>query len=115
MTALNTIADGVGEFAAVVRVKLVTLGAALLLRGRLTGHLLLTHRVGERLEILGDAHWIDLGLDPDQFPATRCGESARVGFAEVITMRFDVGGERSEHSRGIGVDVGQRGVRVPGA
>ena len=115
MTTLDTIADGIREFATVIGVGLVALNPALVRRGGPTGHLLLANHVGECLEILRDANRIDLGLDPDQFPATRRGEPACVGFAEVIAVGFDVGGERPEHGRGIGVDVGQRGVRVPGA
>jgi hypothetical protein len=69
----------------------------------------LTYGVGEGLQVI-TAGTTSRRLDrkPNDFPAARCGQPLRVNGAQVVTVRFHVGGERTENGRGVGVDVRER-------
>src|SRR6516162_3754251 len=77
---------------------------------RLTGRVRcrgLHHRVGQGLQIV----LLILGRtvrEADHLPADGHGHPVGMGGAQVVAVRFDVGGERAENRRGVAVDVGER-------
>src|SRR5215469_14643092 len=73
----------------------------------------LAHRVGQRLQVIGGRLLAWPERQPDDVPASWGGQPVGVRTAEVITVRLDVGCERSEHGGGIPVYVGQRADSVP--
>lgn len=88
--------------------------------GRTTGSRpgCLAHGVGERLEVVAAAGPGDVGvlaLVPDDLPAARGGQAVRVLLAQVVAVRLGVDGQRADHRRPVGVDVGERGDSREGA
>ena len=76
----------------------------------------LPDRFGQRDKII-HAVWrrIEFALMPYEIPAAWSGETSGVLFAEIVRVRFGEGGERTDDSGRIGVDVGQRRDGKPGA
>ena len=66
--------------------------------------------VGERLQVVGLRRrgFLSLEGEADDVPAARRREPPRVIGAQVVTVRFDVGGERPEYRGGVTVDIGER-------
>lgn len=46
-------------------------------------------------------------VQPDQFPSQRGGKPPGMTGAQIVTMRFRIGGERAENCGGVGVNVRQ--------
>jgi len=68
----------------------------------------LTDGVGKRLKVVRGGLLARRERKPDDVPAPRSGQPVRVRAAQVVAVRFDVGGKRPEHRRGIAVHVRQR-------
>jgi hypothetical protein len=68
----------------------------------------LSNSVCKRLEIIAAGfEGIRIWGDPHDLPATRSGETLTVHLAEVIAVRFGIGGQRTEDRGGVGVHIGQ--------
>lgn len=68
----------------------------------------LPDRVGKRLQVIGRGFLAGSQREPDDVPAAGGSEPVGVRAAEVVTMRFDVGGERTEDRGRIPVHIRQR-------
>src|SRR5690606_14769018 len=68
----------------------------------------LAHRVGQRLQVVAARPAGAVGGQPDDLPAARGGAPLGVHRAQVVAVRLDIGRERTEHGRGVGVDIGER-------
>jgi hypothetical protein len=75
------------------------------LAGRREGRL--THRVGQRFQVIG-LRRRGLDREPDHVPAARRGQPVSVRRAQVVTVRLDVRCQRAENSGRVGVDVRER-------
>jgi hypothetical protein len=76
----------------------------------------LADRLGERHEIVGGRWgWLELAVMPDQVPAARRGQAARVLLAQVVGVRFGEGSERTDDGGRVRIDIGQRGNGRPWA
>ena len=74
------------------------------------------HRLGERDQVVaGGWRRLELTVMPDKIPAARRGEAACVLLAQVVRVGFGKCGQRPDHRRRVGVDVGQRRNGRPGA
>ena len=80
------------------------------------------HGIGQREKVVvGRGRCGKVGRQPQDVPAARGGQSFGVLGTQVIGMRFGISGQRSEHGRLVGIDVGQgrygwrraRGPRAP--
>ena len=70
----------------------------------------LPHCIHERGQIIaaGDPR-LSGEIQPDYFPSQRHREPGSVGVAQIVTMGFGVGCQRSQHRGGIGVHIRQGG------
>ena len=83
-------------------------------RGWRGGSSRLAYRVGESDEVVGGGRRrSEVTVVAYEIPASGGGEAAGVGFAEVVRVRLGEGRERPDDGRGIAVDVGQGGNRLP--
>ena len=90
-------------------------GVVLIGAGRRGGASRLTDGVGEGDQVVsGRRRRGEVAVVADEFPASRGGEAACVGFTEVVRVGFGEGSQRAHHRGRIAVDVGQRGDRLPG-
>ena len=82
------------------------LGFVFLVAGSLSGLFPYGIHKGGEFIAAGSAR-LSVQVQADQFPAPRSGEAAGMGCAQIVTMRFGVGGQRSQDGCGIRVYVGQ--------
>jgi len=70
----------------------------------------LPDRLSQGDQIVGGG-WgcFELTLVADEFPATGRGETEGMSFTQVVGVRFGVGGEGADHSRGVRIHIGQGG------
>jgi len=74
------------------------------------------HRVSESQQVIDSWFRLFLDCEPDHFPTARRRKSLRVLLAQVITMWFRLGGQRTEDRRGVSVGICQsRGRRTRAA
>ncbi len=82
------------------------LGFIFLVAGGLSG--LFAHGIHKSGEfIAAGSPRLSVQVQADQFPAPRSGEAAGMGRAQIVTMRFGVGGQRPQDGCGIRVYIGQ--------
>ncbi len=71
-----------------------------------------TDRVGQRLQVVGRRlQRGGIRDQPDDLPAPRRDEAICVLAAQVVAVRFGIGGERADHRGGVCVDIRERGDR----
>jgi len=67
----------------------------------------LSDRVGESQQVVaGRAEQVGVGGKPEDLPAPRRTEPLTVRLTQVVRMRLREDGQRSQHGRLVGVDVG---------
>lgn len=71
------------------------------------------HGVGKREQIILGGSTVDAQGEPDDLPPAWCRQPLGMLVTEVVGVRFGIGGQRTEHRRLIGVDIGERGHRAP--
>lgn len=72
--------------------------------------------IGERFEVIAAGlECLRIGSDAHHLPAAWSGKPVGVHLAQVVTVRFGVGGKRADHSGGIGIDIRERRNRRLGA
>ena len=54
----------------------------------------LPDRVGQRLKVIGGRLLARSQRQPDDVPAARCGQPVGMRAAQVVAVRFDIGGQR---------------------
>lgn len=69
----------------------------------------LAHRVGQRLEIVGAAEVVEIGVRPDNFPPFRCGQVDGMLGTQVVGVRLGSSGQRTDDRGRLGIGIGQRG------
>lgn len=85
------------------------LGGRLWLRRARRG---ITDGVGEGQEVVrAGLLWGGRHSQPQNFPTARNGQRARMLFTEVVAVRLGVGGQWTEHGRGVRIHVRQGGYR----
>jgi hypothetical protein len=76
----------------------------------------LTDRLGERDQVIGGGRrGFELSVMTDQVPAARRRQASCVLLAQVVRVGLSERGQRTDHRRRIGVDIGQRRDGLPGA